>query len=108
MLEMELIDISPERDGYTVRFADEYRHDFRLFVDLKCTEQQIERLLDTETTDCAVIARISEVARPQFKIKSLPNDDIGDADVSYSLDVFSAKGICIGLLKREYGKPARP
>ena len=104
LLEMELIDICYEQDGYIARFVEEYKHDFRLFVDLKCTEQQIQSLLAVEATEWTLIARISEVARPQFKVKSLPKDDVGDADVSYSLDVFSAKGLCVELLKRDYTK----
>lgn len=83
---------------YTAYFSEYYvsNHSFRLALELKCTQEQADRLLGT--TDArlryAIVARILEVSCRRIEFDSPP-------------DEFLAKGMCVDLLREEKTRERR-
>lgn len=87
LIQTDLTDVAKAGEEFVGYFACDFltNYDFRLCLEVKCTREQVARLLlPGETLRYAVLARVAEVSR------------------SSGIDsTFVAKGVCVDLLRQE-------
>jgi len=107
VLVMDLKDVARQGDTYVARFNQFYLFS-ELYLELKCSKDQAEQLLQTQETSftpCVLLARISEVSRPRFEVIGTvnggdENGPITGVELNYSRAGFHAKGVCVALLRK--------
>jgi len=105
VLVMELDDVLKREDGYAALFSETYYANqmFDLGLELKCTEQQANQILQLEqerkALRFAIVARIVGVSRPKFEpVGGSDGGDQASVKMTFSSDAFLANGVCVDLL----------
>jgi glycine cleavage system regulatory protein len=108
LLELDLEDVAGKNSGYTAQFSQLYltNQNFQLSVELQCTVEQTKQLLVIHKNNgiqCAVVARVTEVSRPKFKLAGSVSGSGEDAEFSVKLDdsedVFLARGELLDIVR---------
>jgi hypothetical protein len=105
LITMVLADVEEENGSFTAWFVkdDITNGTFKLYVYLKCTQEQANHFLEKTGNDFsktyAVIARLDEVGRPSLKVSGSGEGEDSNVDIDTSTGIYFAFGKLLEVIR---------